>query len=89
MSANLTDQWQHAPEAIALFDKAYSQYAATGFASDWFFPYNLEADLNDICDYAYLEDGECVETSWHQYCTARESAHIPQNVQKLDMAAAA
>ena len=53
-------QWQTTPAAIALFDKAFSQYAATGFASDWFFPYNLEADLNDICDQAWLEDGECV-----------------------------
>lgn len=32
------------------------------------------ADLNDICDYAYLEDGECVESAWVNYCMAREAA---------------
>ena len=71
MSAHLT--WQTTPAAIALFETAYADYAASDGAH-WEFPCSIEADLNDICDYAYLEDGECVISAWHQYCTAREAA---------------
>ena len=81
-------QWQNTPQAISLFETAYADYAASDGAH-WEFPAHIEADLNDICDFAYLEDGECPESAWHQYCTAREAAHISQNVQKLNMAVAA
>lgn len=70
----MTNNWPTTPEAIALFDKAYAQCAAVGFADDWFFPYDIEADLEDICDQAYLEDGECVPTAWHNYYVARQAA---------------
>ena len=71
MSHTLT--WQTSPAAIALFETAYADYAASDRAH-WQFPFNLEADLEEICDQAYLDDGECVSTAWHQYATARESA---------------
>lgn len=65
--------WHTSPEAIALFDKAYADYLASDPAH-WEFPHDIEADLEVICDKAYLDDGECPVSAWVNYCIAREYA---------------
>jgi hypothetical protein len=54
-------------QALAdLFAKAYAQYQASGYAEDWFFPYEIEAEL-DALDVSY-------DAAWNAYFYAREAA---------------
>ncbi len=65
----MTNQWNSQPEAIALFERAY---AICGH-DDSAFPFDIEAELEKLCDFAYLDGGDCVVTAWEKYCAEREA----------------
>jgi len=64
--------WHKSPEAIALFDKAWD-ICGTDNSVD--FPYDIEAELDALCDEAYLIDGaHCTVSAWDAYVSERKAA---------------
>ncbi|MES2782992.1 MAG: hypothetical protein V4657_09365 [Pseudomonadota bacterium] len=66
----LTNKWHTQPEAIALFDKAW---AICGNDDSIGFPFDIEAELEALCDFAYLDGGECPVSAWDKYCAGRDA----------------
>lgn len=64
--------WHKTPEAIALFDKAWDICGADN--SD--FPYDIEAELDALCDEAYLIDStaHCTISAWDAYVAEKKTA---------------
>lgn len=52
-------------EVTALFAEAFAQYQASGFASDWFFPYDIEAELDELEVY--------YDAAWNAYVAEHEA----------------
>jgi hypothetical protein len=68
---NLATQshWHTQPEAVALFERAY---AICGH-DDSGFPYDIEAELEALCDFDIETGGECVVSAWEKYCAERDA----------------
>jgi hypothetical protein len=65
--------WHKAPEAVALFDKAWDICGADNSVD---FPYDIEAELDALCDEAYLIDSaaHCTVSAWDAYVAEQVSA---------------
>lgn len=57
-----------AQEVTDLFAKAFADYEASGYADDWYFPYDIEAELDEL-DVSY-------DAAWNAYFAAREANRL-------------
>lgn len=57
--------WHTQPAATDLFAQAHADMLSSG--PSWEFPYSLEAELEALCDFAYLDGGEDPVTAWDLY----------------------
>lgn len=64
------NNWHTQPAAVALFDAAW---AICGHDDSIDFPYDIEAELDDLCDQSWLDGGEDVVTAWDKYCAGRDA----------------
>jgi hypothetical protein len=61
--------WHKQPDAIALFDKAWAIVEDNPNAD---FPFDIDDELEALCDEAWLSGGMCVVTAWDAYCADKE-----------------